>query len=167
MNQVMIDRWNEVVRDKDDVYHLGDISFASSEKTKEILFQLNGCKFLIRGNHDGKADEFYLHAGFSWVKSYYELNVHDVYETEDGTIRQYHQPIILSHYPFLSWNGMSNGSWHFHGHCHGTLPKTNSLRFDVGVDTNNYVPWSYENIKIELSLRTVRPQVIDRDVIHE
>lgn len=52
MNEYIIDKWNSVVRQKDIVYHLGDVGFGTTEELKEIIGKLNGTKILIRGNHD-------------------------------------------------------------------------------------------------------------------
>lgn len=50
MHEVMIERWNYVVKPKDKVYHLGD--FAFGRKNISIAGKLNGRKILILGNHD-------------------------------------------------------------------------------------------------------------------
>ena len=52
MDEVLIDRWNDVVSDEDTVYVLGDFSWHREEKTLEILDSLSGRKVLIKGNHD-------------------------------------------------------------------------------------------------------------------
>ena len=52
MDEYMILRWNETVKPSDEVYILGDFSFAGAEPTAEILRRLNGKKILIIGNHD-------------------------------------------------------------------------------------------------------------------
>lgn len=65
MNEVLIKNWNDVVEDKDIVYHLGDYGFGAKEQLKEIFNRLNGKKYLVMGNHDfmvGK--KYYLELGF-------------------------------------------------------------------------------------------------------
>lgn len=53
MENYMIDAWNSVVTDDDEVWHLGDISFKLNAKyLVNILDRLNGKIHLIRGNHD-------------------------------------------------------------------------------------------------------------------
>ena len=52
MDQTMMKNWNEVVKDCDTVYIVGDFSFYDAVKTKEIIDQLKGEKILIKGNHD-------------------------------------------------------------------------------------------------------------------
>lgn len=50
MHEVMIERWNNVVRNNDIVYHLGDFCFGRNNI--EIASRLNGKKRIILGNHD-------------------------------------------------------------------------------------------------------------------
>ena len=160
MNEILIYRWNERIKQDDEVYHLGDFAFCSNEKRATIIKLLNGVKYLIRGNHDPKRDEWWRDAGFQWVRDYYKLAVHDNYQDEEGKLQQYHQPIILCHYPILSWDGMAHATWHLHGHCHGSIDQSwnkTGLRMDVGVDTNNLYPYSYEEIKKKMVMRTVVP----------
>ena len=52
MNDVMIDRWNEVVKTSDKIYHLGDVFFGPKPWIEENWNRLNGKKRLIVGNHD-------------------------------------------------------------------------------------------------------------------
>lgn len=157
MNELLIERWNSKISQTDEVYHMGDFFWCGAAKAKAILDRLNGIKFWIRGNHDKPGD---LADQFVWVKDYYPLNVHDNFEDADGDIKQYHQPIILCHFPLLSWDRMAHGSWHLHGHCHGSIDNTwnrTGLRKDVGVDTNGLYPYNYEEIKRHMTLRTVVP----------
>ena len=50
----MIERWNEVVRDGDTVYHLGDVLFGQDKESwlNTHMPRLKGKKRLIFGNHD-------------------------------------------------------------------------------------------------------------------
>lgn len=57
-DRTLVERWNQVVRPKDTVWHLGDVLFAM-HKTGEILGSLNGIKRLILGNHDRFPLEMY------------------------------------------------------------------------------------------------------------
>jgi calcineurin-like phosphoesterase family protein len=158
MNALLISNWNSRIKPDDEVYHLGDFAFAGITKVVPILEQLNGKKYLIRGNHDyGIAKKPDFLKNFEWIKDYYLLKVHDSFIDEEENVKQYHQPIALMHFPILSWDGMAHGSWMLHGHCHGSLPQTKMMRMDVGVDTNNLFPYSYEEIKKIMTLRTIVP----------
>jgi calcineurin-like phosphoesterase family protein len=50
MDEEMIDLWNETVRPKDEVIHLGDVAI-DKQGVKTMRF-LHGRKLLIKGNHD-------------------------------------------------------------------------------------------------------------------
>ena len=50
MDEFMVRAWNDRVRPKDKVYHLGDVVI--NRKFLNVLGRLNGDKVLIRGNHD-------------------------------------------------------------------------------------------------------------------
>lgn len=54
MNETIIQRWNEVVRTGDIVYHLGDVVFGQDKEgwLAKNMPRLNGKKRLIFGNHD-------------------------------------------------------------------------------------------------------------------
>ena len=52
MNAYMLQRWNEKVRENDEVMILGDLSWGKAEETNELLGKLNGRLYLIQGNHD-------------------------------------------------------------------------------------------------------------------
>lgn len=52
MNELMIQRWNEVVRPGDKVYHLGDVVFGNKDWMNIHWNRLMGSKRLIVGNHD-------------------------------------------------------------------------------------------------------------------
>lgn len=161
MNELLIQRWNEKIQKDDLVYHLGDFAFCGPRPACNILAQLNGIKHWIRGNHDySLAKKPDVASFFQWQRDYYLLKVHDKFEDDEGIEIQFHQPIVLCHFPLLSWDGMAHGAWHLHGHTHGSLDKTwnaTGTRKDVGVDTNNLYPYSYEEIKNHMALRTVTP----------
>lgn len=67
MNEVMIERWNEVVGPGDVVYHCGDFAFGSARDIAGVLERLNGAKFLVLGNHDRKTKSGNASLGFSGV----------------------------------------------------------------------------------------------------
>jgi len=140
MNQVLVDRWNEVVKDEDEVYHLGDFAMGPNDAIRHIMKSLKGKIYLIRGNHD-KGIKSGMTERFEWIKDYHELKVED--EEMDVC-----QTIVLFHYPLLTWNKMYHGSWMAHAHSHGGLPESDSIaRLDVGVDVHNLYPIEYEKVK--------------------
>lgn len=147
MDQHMIKEWQAVVRPGDQVYVLGDLSFHRAEATDAILRRLPGQKFLIKGNHDHRK-ELKKVTNLAWWKDYYELRV-------DGHL------VVLSHYPFETWRNAHHGSYHLHGHSHGTLPPK-GRRMDVGVDVNDFGPVLLSEIDAELGRRSIA--VVDHHV---
>lgn len=138
MNQVIVNNWNARITEEDEVYILGDFTLKGIDQATEMLSQLKGTKYLVRGNHDRYAKSYSV-SGFQWVKDYHELKYKETY-------------FILTHYPILSWNGKRYGSFHFHGHIHTRYRyNKNNIddglrRYDVGVDANRFTPISIEDI---------------------
>ena len=90
MDEVIIERWNKMIRSGDTVYHLGDFSFHDHAIAYLKRRQLNGRIHLIQGNHDRLNSR--LKDEFEWVRHYYEVK-------SIGSSRIEHK-IILCHYPF-------------------------------------------------------------------
>ena len=115
MNQVMIQKWNEKVRDCDETVILGDFSFGDAMQTNALLSQLNGKKYLIEGNHDRYLQYRRFDKDlFGWIRPYEELH-------DNG------RKVILSHYPVMCYNGQyrTNESgepktYMLYGHVHNT-----------------------------------------------
>lgn len=116
MNQYMINQWNKKVKGNDEVYILGDLSWGNVDQTNDLLEQLHGRLYMIRGNHD-----YYLSKArcrldrFEWVRHYEEIHDHK-------------RKVILCHYPIMCYNGQyhfdKNGKpdvYMLYGHVHDTL----------------------------------------------
>lgn len=149
MDECLIDNWNSVVKDKDEIYHLGDFSLSKNkEYLKSIVKRLKGKKHLVKGNHDYLKDGEYCSLGFQSVQYYKELKWNK-------------RKFCLMHFPLLSWNKMHRGSYMVHGHCHGTINHLNLgiTRIDVGVDNFNYTPVSIE--EVENLLKDNKPSVVN------
>lgn len=124
MNEELIRRHNEVVSPKDTFIHIGDFSFASKAKTQEIIDRLNGTKIFLQGSHD------------KWLKGADQIwskKINGIY-------------VVCCHYPMISWPRSHYESILLHGHHHGELQEHRERMLDVGVDTNNYYPYSFEQI---------------------
>lgn len=134
MEGAMFENWNSVVKRGDLVYHLGDFAITwgkrGSERVLDILSRLNGCKHLIRGNHDRK--EIYKSSLWDSVDFYKE-------------IKPAGRKIVLCHYSMRVWNQCHRGSWMLFGHSHGAL-LPEGLSMDVGVDSNNFSPISLDTV---------------------
>ncbi len=154
MDETMIERHNSKIQSHDDVVFLGDFSFHRDVSiTLGILKRLNGRKHWIKGNHDHKETVKKCGHLFDWVNQYFEQKI------KDPDAMNSEQRIILCHYPMVSWNSMSRGAWHLHGHTHNSLsglvmqygnkqiPYYSNKVLDMGVDVHNFYPLSYEEIK--------------------
>jgi calcineurin-like phosphoesterase family protein len=166
MNETIIENWNKLITDNDEVYHLGDFSLSSPEKSEWIICRLKGKKYLIHGNHDHKNVLKRLEQHFIWIKDAYMLTVQDVnpyapikamsvYSTKN-------QMIWLSHYAHRTWPQQHYGVWHLYGHSHGTLPDDpNNLSMDAGTDVHNFKPISYEEVKEFMKKKNWKPKETD------
>lgn len=114
MNTYMIQKWNEKVTKRDEIYILGDLSIAKGIATNEIVKQLNGKLYFITGNHDAfLSDPVFNQNRFLWIKQYAEI--HDEGRT-----------VVLSHYPIFCYNGQYRRkegkpyTYMLYGHVHNT-----------------------------------------------
>ena len=74
MDRVLVENWNRRVTPQDEIYILGDLTLKGAAQAAELLRQLNGQKYLIRGNHDRFTQQAgFLPEQFVWVGDYYEL----------------------------------------------------------------------------------------------
>lgn len=148
MHAELIKRHNDVVNEQDNVYHLGDFSFGSIEKSKAILNQLKGKHYLVRGNHDKTS--------FNMKKIGFEEKI-------AGVTWHFNENIFfdMSHFPrsFLNCELENKGNnakdlpennnmfspdgenWLLHGHIHKAWkiwPQKKMI--NVGVDMWDFTP---------------------------
>ncbi|MCD8068987.1 MAG: metallophosphoesterase family protein [Lachnospiraceae bacterium] len=140
MDEAIIRNWNGKVKPQDEVYILGDVTMKGPDFAKERLLRLNGTLYLVKGNHDHFVNKNKFDPDlFGWVKDYYQLKVDN-------------RRFILFHYPITEWNYRPQGSIHLHGHQHNKQEynlknrENGILRYDVGMDANNFTPVSLEEI---------------------
>jgi len=141
MDNDIITKWNETLKDTDTVFHLGDFSFLDKEKTRTVLSNLNGNIILVRGNHD--------------ASKHVEL-FGDVYDMIDLPVEDngMQQVILLCHYPLAVWASSHFGTWHLHGHSHGNYTVEIGKIVDAGWDVWGK-PVSYQEIKDYMSKRVL------------
>ncbi len=153
MDAGILNRFNDVIRPGDILYHLGDVSWSTYDIKRNFLDKLNTKEVhLILGNHDTKDPKVYRDMGFRSVQDYKEIRMDVVRGTPDVPGSSF--PVVLSHYPMRSWNRKGYGAFQLYGHCHGKLPD-HDRSMDVGVDTNNFYPYSWDEIKSKLSARPI------------
>jgi calcineurin-like phosphoesterase family protein len=156
MNDVLVNNINEVVGENDILIHLGDWSFGGFDNIGEFRNRIL-CKnvYLVYGNHDhhirrNKEDVKKL---FSGCFDYLHLDL----RVPNGSLMD-KISIVCLHYPIASWDGLSDGVIHLHGHVHlpPHLKIADGRAMDVGVDGNNLYPYELSEIR---SLLKDRPKV--------
>ena len=65
-------------------------------------------------------------------------------------LRSEHGIMTLCHYPVEDWRDMNRGTYHLHGHCHGSRRRV-GRRLDIGVDSaidlvGEYRPFSLDEV---------------------
>lgn len=148
MNHTLITNWNQVIQSDSIVIIGGDFIFSGSiEKIKTLLDNLKGIKILVFGNHDyqNKLDREIIKNFFNITADALDFQVFDE-ELEDKMMK-FH----ITHYPNEFW---TRGAIHLHGHIHSGPFSTSSektmfkpMRYDIGVDNNDFKPISYKQIK--------------------
>jgi calcineurin-like phosphoesterase family protein len=152
MTEGLIEKHNDVVRDGDTVFHLGDFSL-SERFVEPVLARLRGKHILIPGNHDAchrKHKNFegkrlkYIQYGFAEI--YDQVKLRDV---PTGAL------MLLDHMPYTTderhaeryaqYRPRDDGSWLLHGHTHG-IWKQKGRMIDVGVDARGYAPMHADEI---------------------
>lgn len=159
MNERLIKRWNAKVPTDGVVFHMGDVSMtARPSDLAEVLSRLNGTKYLVIGNHEKDAlQKEFLRNQWAGIYDIAEITVEDEEIGEDG------QRIFMCHYPMIVWNGSHRGAWQLFGHVHGGLSnkgviKHKPTQMDVGVDTNNFSPYSYQDVKETITKQALASQ---------
>lgn len=137
MDSELIRRWNDTVRPKDVVIHLGDV--ALNRRGLKPLSLLNGQKFLVRGNHDIFRDEEYL----EYFQNIYSCHVVD--------------NLLLTHIP-VHPNSLRKYTANVHGHLHQrsvmkivaydqTSTEKDPRYCCVSVEQTNFAPQILEDVK--------------------
>ena len=75
-------------------------------------------------------------------------------KVNDEEVANEFQDIILCHYTMMTWNKSHRGAWQLFGHVHGMLDNSPNLspnQFDVGVDSHDFYPISYQEVKEQIT----------------
>ena len=119
MEEAMIKRWNRVVDPTDMVYILGDVVWSNKyEEWVRILSQLNGCKFIIKGNHD-KTE--ILNKLLDEKISVEDLPDKKLIEgwSHQEVIQDNGRYVVLNHSPMPFFVNMHHdNTYHLYGHVH-------------------------------------------------
>jgi len=122
MNEYIISQWNSVVRKRDVVYILGDITMERASYY-HLLNRLNGFKKVILGNHDRPQDVIKL---LNYVNSVASIKYFNGKELGK---------FILTHVPIHPSEFNDRSKINIHGHVH-----------EKTLDDKRYINVSAENI---------------------
>jgi calcineurin-like phosphoesterase family protein len=131
MNEKLIENWNKVVHDNDDIYILGDLFYRTEQPIEGILQRLSGRKHLVFGNHD------------KWWKNKVDLGKYFVEWGGYMLANTGNGNATLCHFPQLH----GEGKYLIHGHLHNRRTewywefyKGFDRALNAGVDVNDYRP---------------------------
>lgn len=145
MTEEIAKRWNSVVKPDDELWCLGDWSFAGHQNIKVFRDMIN-CKniHLIFGNHDQHIEPINSPYRDCFSSTQYVKQLS--YKIDSMKSGKYGKTtLFLSHYSHQVWNQSHHGVIHLFGHSHGTLPGLGKS-MDVGVDTHEYYPYHLDEI---------------------
>lgn len=125
MHEVMIERWNSVVKKGDKVFHLGDVAFGANNL--QILNRLNGGKRLILGNHDRYNTAIYL----------------DYFHIVHGVL--FWNNCVLTHVPVHPNQLEHRSEFNIHGHLHSKYVECESSDGSVFIPDKRYINVSCEH----------------------
>ena len=151
MNETIINRLNEKVGRKDALFFLGDFSMGAPRDIPLLRKRIN-CQhiYLVYGNHD---EEIRRHKELQTLF----VKIYDLHRLRLKRFEYGKLDIILSHYSLRVWEKSHYGSLHIFGHSHGSLRGELGRSMDVGVDTNNFYPYSLDDIYQKLSNKSFIP----------
>lgn len=146
----LVNMYNSLVKDEDDVYFIGDFSLASKSITEFYMSQLRGNKFFTKGNHD-KSDTIKLYEKYgTYLGREVKIDIGGV-------------DIILNHFAMRVWENSHHGSLHLYGHSHDSLERFPWGRsMDIGIMSakrilGKYIPFNfYEDILPILLKREIK-----------
>ena len=130
MNSLIVDRWNSLVKQDDEVFVVGDVFLGKPEEAEPWIRSLNGRKILISGNHD-RSPRTMKSLGFDEVHNSMIVRVGEM-------------SALLRHKP-LPDSMISPCDVQIHGHHH-TGNRINGRRLNVAVDLWDFMPVSESQI---------------------
>lgn len=154
MNETIMRNYNRLVKPDDIVFMLGDFSLGK-EAVRCILPQLNGYKYLIKGNHDWchpvhakspakqeKMDKLYIESGFRSV------GLQAMVYIAGQVVQLHHMPYQTSNEEerYHKLRPIDEDQWLIHGHVH-TEWKLRNKMINVGVDQWDMKPVSIVQIR--------------------
>ena len=180
MDRALIENWNTIVGDDDEVWVLGDVTL--NVRHLPLVRELRGKKQLVAGNHDlchrmrsrwARFEGLYLDAGFENVWTRGVFRRHYLSNVVDPSVLQV-VTVDLAHLPyhgdsqerdrFDEWRPRDEGRVLLHGHVHDRW-RVAPRQVNVGVDVWGFTPVSRTELltQVELALETDRATSLLRD----
>lgn len=144
MTTAILRAWRDNVGPHDTLFLLGDTMFGigGDQRLMDLFIDMPyGDLYLMPGNHFSGykqcfdqltqkhgATSFPLEPSFG----HQSKHLHFIPNYFECFINQ--QPFVMSHYPILSWNGYSKGSYLLYGHVHGNLKHDLGKAMDMGIE---------------------------------
>lgn len=165
MEKEIIKRHNDRVSKGDRVILIGDMFWRKCdvEHALDILDAMNGQKHYVLGNHEETLEKITGVARFSrfvTVTESYKVDLAPFGYKES-------RYLFCAHFAHRVWPKSHIGSWHAYGHSHGALPDDPTAKsMDVGVDTNNYYPYSIQDFAAKIAEKADRYVVTPASMVH-
>lgn len=125
-----------IIGDNDVLIHLGDICIGDDEKAHEEFIKPLKCKkWLVKGNHDGKSDTWYLNHGWDFV-------------SEGIVFKKFGKKILLTHISAKDGDYDLN----IHGHEHNGREKSGKITYKnsknrlLAIEYTDYKPVKLMNM---------------------
>ena len=159
MNQAMVDRWNDVVSDSDEVWIVGDLVMGDLETNLRChVSLLKGRKILVPGNHDVCWQ--HRSKGPRRIADYLDLGGIARIVNDPRPVMLAGQQVLINHFPyvldpqydtkFMRHRPDDNGGWLLHGHIHEKW-RQSGRQINVGVDAWGFAPVSDETLSEMIS----------------
>jgi calcineurin-like phosphoesterase family protein len=163
MEKELIKRHNERVEKGDRVILIGDMFWrhCTPEHACEILDAMNGQKHYVKGNHEETLDKITgRNLFFVTVTESYKVDL-EPYGYKEARY------VYCHHFAHRVWPKSHIGSWHAYGHSHGALPDDPKAKsMDVGVDTNDYYPYSIHEFASKIKDKADTYVVTPASMVH-
>lgn len=146
MDATILNNLRTSLKPHDVLYFLGDLTFkeevaiAFFEQFKDVEIHF------ISGNHDYRTVVKIAQEQCASVSQIKDINIEE-------------QPITLCHYAMRVWHKSHFNAWQLYGHSHGTLLPMGK-QHDIGVDSNNFLPVSFEQLRNLMEKKENNPNYI-------
>lgn len=145
MNEAIIERHNNLIKDNDIVYVLGDCILGDLDLGLHCINKLKGQKYLAYGNHctDARLEAFAANNLFKDIQFGYRIKFKKKF-------------FLATHFPTITANGNDGSTLNLFGHTHqqtNFFQDASGIRtymYHVGMDSHNCTPVNLEDLYVEI-----------------